>query len=53
MKPVNGGRPPRERRIRGANDVMTGVLAQETARELTFVALLILNTRNVEKVMTK
>lgn len=53
MKPVSGGSPPRERRIRGAREVITGVLDQEVAREFTFVALLILNTRNVEKVMTK
>lgn len=53
INPVSGGRPPRERRISGARDVITGVLVHEVAREFTFVALLILNTRNVEKVMTK
>lgn len=53
MKPVRGGRPPSESRIRGVKEVMTGVLVQEIANELTFVALLILKTRKVEKVMTK
>lgn len=53
MNPVNGGRPPKERRTRGASEVTTGVLAHEIAREFTLVALLILNTRKAEKVITK
>ena len=53
MKPVSGGRPPRERRIRGARAVNTGALDQEVARELRFVALFNLNVRNVEEVMMK
>lgn len=53
MKPVSGGRPPRESRIRGVSAVRAGVFAQEIARELMFVALLILNIKNVEKVITK
>lgn len=53
IKPVSGGSPPRERRTRGAREVMTGVLVHEVAREFTLVALLILKTRNVEKVIIK
>lgn len=53
MKPVSGGRPARERRIRGARAVKMGVLAQDKASALMVVALLSLNTRKVEKVMTK
>ena len=53
IKPVNGGRPPNESKIRGVKDVTIGVLVQEIARELTLVALLILKTRKVEKVITK
>lgn len=51
IKPDSGGRPPRERRIRGVIAVRAGVLAQEVDRELMFVDLLILKTINVEKVM--
>lgn len=39
--------------MRGVIAVRAGALAQEVARELTFVDLLILNTINVEKVMAK
>lgn len=53
IKPESGGRPPKDRRIRGVMAVRAGVLAQEVARELMFVDLLILNTMNVEKVMAK
>jgi len=53
MKPVKGGRPPRERKMRGARDVRTGAFVQEVASALMVVALLILKTKNVEKVMTK
>lgn len=52
-KPVSGGRPPSDRSIRGERVVRIGVFAQEVARVLMFVALFILNTRNVENVMTK
>lgn len=51
MKPDSGGRPPRERRIKGVMAVRAGVLAQEVDKELMFVDLLILNTINVEKVI--
>lgn len=51
MKPVNGGRPPRDRRRRGASAVSAGAFAQEEARVLIFVAAPSLNTRNVEVVI--
>ena len=53
IKPVSGGRPPRERRIRGVRAVNTGVLAHESASELMLVTLFTLNVRNVERVITK
>ena len=53
MKPVSGGRPPSERRINGVRAVSIGVLDQEVARALRFVALFSLNVKNVEKVITK
>lgn len=53
MKPVSGGRPPRDRRIRGVRDVRMGALAQEVARALIVVVLLSINTRKVEEVMMR
>jgi len=53
MNPVSGGSPPRERRIKGVRDVSAGAFAHEVARVLMLVALFSLNTRKVEKVMTK
>lgn len=53
IKPVSGGRPPRERRTRGVSAVRIGVFAQEMARELMLVALFVLKIKNVEKVITK
>ena len=53
MKPVSGGRPPKESRTRGAREVSAGVLAHEMARVLMLVALFSLNTRNVENVITR
>lgn len=53
IKPVRGGRPPSERRMRGARAVRVGAFVQDIARVLMFVALLSLNTRNVENVITK
>jgi len=53
MKPVSGGRPPRDRRTRGVSDVSAGVFAQEVARVLMFVALFSLKTRKAENVMIK
>lgn len=53
MKPVRGGRPPSERRIRGVRAVRAGAFVQDVARVLMFVALLSLKTRNVENVIMK
>ena len=53
MKPVNGGRPPSERRMRGVRAVSMGALDQEVARAFRLVALFSLNVKKVEKVMTK
>ena len=53
MKPVSGGRPPRDSRTRGGKEVSAGALAHEIARVLRLVALFSLNTRNVENVMIK
>lgn len=53
MNPESGGKPPRERRIRGVRAVSAGALVQEVASALMLVALLSLNTRNVEKVMVR
>lgn len=53
IKPVSGGRPPRERRTRGVRDVSAGAFVHEVASVLMFVALFSLNTRKVENVMMK
>ena len=53
MKPVSGGRPPRESRTSGVSDVSAGAFVQEVASVLIFVALFSLNTRKVENVMMK
>lgn len=53
MKPVSGGRPPRDRRIRGVRDVRIGALAQDVANELIVVVLLSINTRKVEEVIIR
>lgn len=53
MKPVNGGRPPRDRRTKGAREVRAGVFAQEAAKELTVNELFSLKVRNAENVMMK
>jgi len=50
-KPVRGGRPPRERRIRGASPARIGVFAQEVAKVLMLVELEVLNVRNVAEVI--
>lgn len=52
-KPVRGGRPPRDRRIRGRSIVRAGVLAHDMARELIVVVLLSKNTRKEEEVMIR
>jgi len=50
-KPVRGGRPPNERRMRGARPVRAGALAHAVARVLMFVEPEALNVRNAEEVM--
>jgi len=51
MKPDRGGRPPKERRIKGVMVVRTGVLAHEAASALTVVEELDLKIIKVEKVI--
>lgn len=51
IKPVSGGRPPRDNNTRGAREVSAGAFAHEMARELMLVDLFNLNTRNVEDVI--
>lgn len=53
MKPVRGGRPPRESKMRGMRAVRAGAFAQDVARVLIVVDSLSLNTRNVENVIMK
>lgn len=53
MKPVRGGRPPRESRMRGVRAVRAGAFVQDVARVLIFVDLLSLNMRNIENVIIK
>lgn len=51
IKPVRGGSPPRDRRIRGVRDVIVGNFAHEEASVLMLVDLFSLKTRNVENVI--
>ena len=53
MKPVSGGRPPRESRIRGARAVRAGAFAQEAASMLIVAELLSLKIRKAEVVITR
>ena len=53
MKPVSGGRPPSDKRIRGVREVIAGAFAHEEASWLILVDLFSLNTRNVESVIRK
>lgn len=53
MKPVSGGRPPSDRRMRGMREVRMGALAHEVARELIVVVLFSINTRKEEEVMMR
>lgn len=50
-KPVRGGRPPSERRIRGARPVRAGALAHAVAKVLILVEPEALNVRNAEEVI--
>lgn len=51
MKPVKGGRPPKDNNTSGVRDVRVGALAQEVASILMFVALLISKIIKVEQVI--
>lgn len=51
--PDRGGRPPKERRIRGERAATTGVFVQEVARVFTFVVLLSLNIMKAEEVIMR
>lgn len=53
MKPVSGGSPPRDRRMRGISDVIIGVLAHEMVKEPIVVVLLSIKIRKVDAVMTR
>ena len=53
IKPVSGGRPPSDRRIRGVRAAIAGIFAQEEASVLILVALFNLKTRNVEDVIIR
>lgn len=53
IKPVRGGRPPKDSRIRGVKEVIIGVFAHEVASILMLVELFILNARNAENVIAK
>lgn len=50
---MSGGRPPRERRMRGARAVSVGALVQDEASWLMLVDWFNLNTRKVEDVIIK
>lgn len=52
INPVRGGRPPRERRMKGAKRVRTGIFVCEVASALIFVVLLSLKSKKIEEVMT-
>lgn len=52
MKPVRGGRPPRESRMSGVRAVIAGDFAQEMPSALMVVDLFMLKTRKAEMVMT-
>lgn len=49
--PVRGGRPPSERRTRGASAVRAGAFVHEVARLLMLVDPQSLNVRNAEEVI--
>lgn len=50
---MRGGRPPRERRIRGESVVRTGAFVQDVARALIVVALFSLKVRKAAAVIIK
>ena len=51
MNPERGGRPPRERRVRGAIVEIAGAFVQEVASALIVMLLLSLRVKNTEDVM--
>lgn len=51
MKPVSGGRPPRDSKVRAVMTVMVGIFVQFMANVLIFVACSSLNVRNVADVI--
>lgn len=53
MKPVSGGRPPSDRRVRGMRDVRMGALVHDVARVLIVVDLFNINTRKAEEVIMR
>lgn len=53
MKPVRGGRPPRESKVSGIRDVKIGAFVQEMAREVMLVAFTRINVRNTEDVIIR
>lgn len=53
IKPVRGGRPPRERRVKGTIAVIRGAFTQVVARALIFVALLNLMVKKAAEVITR
>lgn len=51
IKPVRGGRPPSDSRIRGSSAVVTGVTAQDVDRELIVVVFFRWKIRNEDDVI--
>lgn len=51
-KPVSGGKPPREKRIRGVKAVSTGFLVADIASVVRSVEWVWLNTRNAAAAIT-
>lgn len=49
-KPVRGGRPPRDKSVRGVMAERMGVLVHEVDKALIVVDLLCQNVRNIENV---
>lgn len=52
MKPVSGGRPPRERRTRAVVIAIVGFFGQVRASVLIFVVIVILKVRKAAEVIT-
>lgn len=52
MNPVSGGRPPRDRRIKGMSAEIIGALVHEIVRVPIVVALFMIKIRKVDDVIT-